>query len=313
MKSKILVVSYWCGTLPSVSELHFRSFLFDESVSYKLYIDIDKSQGLLQTLPAEISWIESMPNLEVKYFSLNDLLSRHNIHHFSAWKDTLLMKTIRKALSYAFRSIYKLARRFKFDLDGVKISSFGSFSSIGHWSFTHSAPFSGLFDHLTYRSDLFRSVIALEYPEKELLYVDIDTCLVKPIVDWDFSSNFASQWGTANFANTACLFFKSNSRARYMVAELLRDKTAAWPWVLYSRINCTNMAIDIRPIKLFDPAWTPGTLLEGNSAGFFQNQQNVKEIVAEIETNCLLAHWHNQWDSTPEPESPYVYLLKKYL
>lgn len=313
MNKEMLVVSYWCGDLPAVSELHFRSFLSDENVSYKLYIDIDKNQGLFQDLPVEISWIKSMSNLEVKYFSLNDLLTKHNIHHFSSWKNTFRMKSIRKILSYAYRSIYKLASRLRVNLDGVMVLGFGSFSSIGHWSFTHSAPFSGLSEHLTYRSDLFRSVIALEFPERALLYVDVDTCLTKPIVDWDFSASFASQWGTADFANTACLFFSSHSHARYLVAEMLRKKTAAWPWVLYSFINCKKMDIEIRPIKLFDPAWTPGTLLEGNSAGFFKNQMNVKEIVSEIEENCLLAHWHNQWETVPEPESPYVHLLRKYL
>ena len=143
--------------------------------------------------------------------------------------------------------------------------------------------------------------------------MDIDTCLTKPIIEWDFRTSFASQWGTSNFANTACLFFSSQSQTRYLVAELLRYKIAAWPWVLYSFRNCNNMDIEIRPIKLFDPAWTPGTLLEGNSAGFFQNQINVKDIVDEIEQNCLLAHWHNQWTSLPQPESPYAHLLRKYL
>jgi hypothetical protein len=313
MKIKMLVVSYWCGDLPRVSELHFRSFLSDENVSYKLYIDTDKSKGLIQSFPAEISWIESMANLEVKYFSLDELLTKHNIHHFSPWKNTLWMKSIRRILSYAFRNIYQLAMRLRINLDGVKVPGFGSFSSIGHWSFTHAAPFSGLSDHLTYRSDLFRSVIALEFPERDLLYVDVDTCLVKPIIDWDFGSSFASQWGTGNFANTACLFFSSHSQTRDLVAEKLRYKIAAWPWVLYSFKNCKDLVIEIRPIKLFDPSWTPGTLLEGNSAGFFHNQFNVKAIVEEIEENCLLAHWHNQWTSVPEPESPYVHLLRKYL
>ena len=182
MKKELLVVSYWCGDLPRVSDLHFRSFLFDENVSYKLYIDTDKSQGLSQTLTSEINWIETVSNLEVKYFSLNDLLAKHNIDHFSYWKNTLEMKAIRKALSYLFRNIYKLAKRLNFDLDGITVPGFGSFSSIGNWSFTHSAPFSGLTDHLTYRSDLFRSVIALEFPAKDLLYVDVDTCLIKPII-----------------------------------------------------------------------------------------------------------------------------------
>jgi hypothetical protein len=313
MKKKMLVVSYWCGDLPKVSELHFRSFLFDENVSYKLYIDTDKSKGVIQSFPAEISWIESMPNLEVKYFSLDELLTKHSIHHFSPWKNTLWMKSIRRILSYVFRNIYQLAMRLRINLDGVKVPGFGSFSSIGHWSFTHAAPFSGLSDHLTYRSDLFRSVIALEFPERDLLYVDVDTCLVKPIIDWDFGLSFASQWGTGNFANTACLFFSSHSQTRHLVAEKLRYKIAAWPWVLYSFKNCKDLGIEIRPIKLFDPAWTPGTLLEGNSAGFFHNQFNVKAIVEEIEENCLLAHWHNQWTSVPEPESPYVHLLRKYL
>jgi hypothetical protein len=66
MKKKMLVVSYWCGDLPKVSELHFRSFLLDENVSYKLYIDTDIHKGFLQSLPAEIEWIQYMPNLEVK-------------------------------------------------------------------------------------------------------------------------------------------------------------------------------------------------------------------------------------------------------
>ena len=219
MTKQMLVVSYWCGNLPTVSELHFRSFLFDENVSYKLYIDTDISKGLIQSFPAEISWIESMPNIEVKYFSLKELLTKHNIHHFSSWKNTLLMKSVRKILSYAFRNIYQIARRLKINLDGIKVPGFGSFSLIGHWSFTHTAPFSGLSDHLTYRSDLFRSVIALEFPEIDLLYVDVDTCLIKPIVDWDFGSSFASQWGTSNFANTACLFFSSQSQTRYLVVK----------------------------------------------------------------------------------------------
>jgi hypothetical protein len=151
------------------------------------------------------------------------------------------------------------------------------------------------------------------FPNEDVFYVDLDVCFVKKFSEYDWSNSFVSQWGTSNFANSAILFLSLRNRAsRLKILNQLKRTKSAWPWNLYSERNCQEFNIEIRNIRLFDPAWTPENPLFGNSSGFFEARSDLVEQANSIFQFCLLIHWHNQWNVKPDPNSLYNHFLSLY-
>ena len=90
-----IAVSYWTGNLPSISNLHFTSFKFNNSnFKYVLYLDNDISN--LPLIPKNLIWLLNEPWFELRYFSLTEMMSNFEIEPFSKWNNTLFSRMCRR-------------------------------------------------------------------------------------------------------------------------------------------------------------------------------------------------------------------------
>ena len=65
---------YWGGSLPSVTNLHFRSFIhFHPNSKYDLWLDADVGQSI----PSDLNWLKTHPQINIRVFSLKQLVSRY--------------------------------------------------------------------------------------------------------------------------------------------------------------------------------------------------------------------------------------------
>jgi hypothetical protein len=65
---------YWGGSLPAVTDLHFKSFIhFHPDSQYDLWMDEDVGC----TIPAELNWIKSHSQIRIRNFSLSALVERY--------------------------------------------------------------------------------------------------------------------------------------------------------------------------------------------------------------------------------------------
>lgn len=181
------------------------------------------------------------------------------------------------------------------------------------FTFSHNQNFAGLSQHLTYRSDVFRSLIASEYPISNVLYVDIDICFVKKFSSYDWSNAFTSPWGLAEFANTAIIYLPAkNQQLRSRIISEFRKVTSAWPWTLYSKNRCEFYGLELRSIEEFDPPWALSNPSTGDSGAFMKKHANAQNIVDWADSNSFCYHWHNQWNVIPEAGSPYDIHLNRF-
>ena len=314
MKNDSVVVSYWAGSLPRLCELHFRSFL-KQNDGRKYILFLDSRLDFDSKIPQELSWIIDEPNIKVDYINLENLMSESGIAPFRKWKGCKLEKYFRKLKSkfmrdcvFRFPFIDSEVLRFIF-----RTNFFGNYNSdLRQWTPSHNSFASGLESHLTYRSDLFRSLIHRNFPGKDCLYVDLDSCFIRNFSDYSWENSFVSPWGTDSFANTSCLFLSTkDSEGTAAIVRKLADTSSAWPWELYTKENCESFRIEIRGIEQFDPPWTPGSLLHGDPEKFFTCTDESELIIQELKIHCFFMHWHNRWLITPEKGSPYDLLLRE--
>ena len=65
---------YWGGSLPPVTNLHFRSFIhFHPNSKYDLWLDADVGQSI----PSDLNWLKTHPQINIRVFSLKQLVSRY--------------------------------------------------------------------------------------------------------------------------------------------------------------------------------------------------------------------------------------------
>jgi hypothetical protein len=74
---KSVAVSYWSGKLIIISQLHFKSFKYnnDYNSRYILYLDVNTTPKF--KIPKALYWILNKPWFELKFFSLKDLMTRN--------------------------------------------------------------------------------------------------------------------------------------------------------------------------------------------------------------------------------------------
>ena len=306
-----IVVSYWAGTVPQITLLHFISFLkFSQGERYVLFLD---SRGdFASKVHKDLEWVLSHPSFEILEINLEELLKIHGVPAFSRWSGSIVDRVGRKIIDNYYRlvlhprNINPLKKMLAPNARKVTDSRLG-------YTSTHTRLFSGLKDHLTYRADLFRSLILAEHPELNIFYVDLDICFLRSFTAWDWSKSWTSQWGVEEFANTACLFSpKTDVRGRETILKNLRRTASAWPWSLYSKANCDEAGLEIMGIENFDPPWTPESLICGRSDLFFKAGLHAQGTFDELVSGYFLAHWHNQWNVIPEPGSPFKLRLQKF-
>ena len=275
-----IAVSYWTGNLPSISNLHFTSFKFNNSdFKYVLYLDNDISN--LPSIPEDLIWLLNEPWFELRYFSLTEMMSNFEIEPFSKWSNTLFSRMCRRISAYMLKVALTLNKKYnKLFLNAIN----NHYNTEVGFSFSHNQKFTGLCQHLTYRFDKY---------------------------DWD--NAFSSPWGLGKFANTAILFLPSkNQLIRKKILFEFKEISAAWPWVLYSEVRCKKYGLQLRKIEEFDPAWAPKNPHTGESNSFMEKRSNSQEIVDWIDRHSFCVHWHNQWSVVPEPGSPYDIYFNRF-
>jgi len=306
----LIVTSYWSGDLPDITKLHFESFrALNPTTEYVLYLDSD--EGFEGVIPPSLLQTLDRLKISIQKISLGDLMSSSGIPSFSGWKNSIIYRAARSALekllSNASPLILGLAQKTE-----VRLGNNFFTTSMG-FSPGYARAFSGSKVNLAERSDLFRSTIFNHYSDRDFLYVDLDICFIKPLALNEYPLGAISQWGTAEFGNSAFLFLpKSAYRARKGITNELHLGTSALPWILYSKIRCECFGLKILSNDMMDPAWSPNSIIHGASDKFFKSGSHVDTFLDEIRVNNLLIHWHNQWKQTPEKGSPFELLLSKF-
>jgi len=305
------VVAYWAGNLPEITALHFISFERQNDLNFKYILYADNSQGFESSIPPSLAWLKQKPWFEIRNVELSQLMTEFDIQPFSKWKPNLRYRFLRKLKTKALHYLLLKTRALKMDFLSKYVST--------HWNeevgftFSHNQKFSGLANHLTYRADIFRSIIANEFPNENVLYVDLDICFTKVFSKYDWSKAFTSPWGRADFANTAIIYFPISQRdIRTKILGELRSTSAAWPWTLYSQNRCSYYGLELRLIEEFDPPWASDSPVSGDSSAFMQKRMNSQEVVDWTDEKSFCFHWHNQWQIIPESGSPYDLYLKKF-
>ena len=236
----------------------------------------------------------------------------NGIRPFSKWNDSFTYKMIRRVRKKCFSTLITLMQKAQIP---TKIQNrlnlkFNEFIGL---NFSHTSKFTGLSKHLTYRSDVFRSLIANQFVNSSILYVDLDICFTKRFSDYDWGTAFTSPWGKEHFANTAILFLPSSQPwVRQRITRKFQLTSSAWPWNLYSESNCREFELELRRIEDFDPSWSDHNPSSGDTSAFFENRENSSVLVQWVETNSFCYHWHNQWNTTPEVDSPYMRFLNQF-
>ena len=305
------VVSYWVGTLPEITRLHFYSFKYNNDLNFKYILYSDISDGFKSSIPSSLNWLLDMPWFEHREIDLSNLMEKYEIPPFSLWKETLYYKLRRKLKHKLLSFLLKYSKGLHFRLL-EKYRDLHLNEEIG-FSFSHNQKFTGLSKHVTYRSDVFRSLIANEFTNENILYTDLDICFIRQFSSYDWAVPFTSPWGIARFANTAILFIPSTKEStRENILQEFRNTSAAWPWVLYSEKRCGRYDLVLRSIEEFDPPWSLSSPVSGDSSAFMSKRDNSAHVVTWVDEHSFCFHWHNQWKSSPEVGSPYDLYLTKF-
>lgn len=308
------VVSYWNGSIPNITELHFKSFLKQNDLNFKYVLFYEKTKELeiSDLLPKNLLWLIDDDRFILRSISLERLMNDNGVMPFSKWKENFSYKVARKIRKIFSSAIFTLIQKVytspqaqnKFNL------KFNEFIGL---NFSHTSKFTGLSQHLTYRSDVFRSLISSKFVDSSILYVDLDICFTKRFSEYDWSTAFTSPWGKERFANTAILFLPSfQPWVRQGITRKFQLSSSAWPWNLYSESNCKEFGLELRRIEDFDPPWSDHNPSSGDTSAFFESRENSSALVQWVETNSFCFHWHNQWNTTPDKDSPYMRFLRQF-
>ena len=292
----ITFFGYWSGQLPAVAELHFRSFLRHHPGSrYELWLDEDDASAIAAP---QLQWIKTHPRIAVRPFSLNALIEKHVSARPVASYDTL--PKLRKLASAVHRKIApQWARR-----NAWEHPQFGL-------TYKHSsALFAGFTRNKAYRGDLARCLVALEHYPDACLYVDLDVAFTSDLTAQCGDKAWAYRWEELPFANSAILYLPNKSWSTALTRKG-NELENFLPWILFADHVCAELGVVVHPARMFDPSWTPGSVLYGDPAKFFDARENLALDMHTLSTERYLAiHWHNNWKTVPAPNSIYSGLLK---
>jgi hypothetical protein len=280
---KPIFFGYWCGDLPSVAELHFKSFLCEHPASYyDLWLDGDT----LSAVHPSLYRIIQHPRINIRTFSLDTLI-----------KATKLKTNKVSKILNILTSLWKR--------DDVYLRPPGI-------TYKHSSPsFGGFHKDLAYRGDLARCLIPFFYYDGPVIYTDIDVCFLCNLLDLCGKSGFVYRWENFDFGNNAILYIPDRGLSEKIVLKGALLETYR-PWVLFSNDVCAELDIKIYPAEMFDALWNKTSILYGDSSLFFKNSFNAQPIVNELlQFGYKANHWHNNWSTVPERGSPYQLLLQQ--
>ncbi len=283
---------YWAGSLPLVSDLHFKSFLYYHPRDhYDLWLDDDFSSSI----PAELCWIKKTQRINIRYISLNKLIRDH----------------VRPLTLNADGKIYDALRFIhrKKILRYINLKSY--YSKLFKLIYMHSSPLFSYKLNLVYRGDLARCIIPSQFYDGKSLYSDIDVCFLSDLNLICANQGFVYQWEDYDFANTAILYSPDkNSAAR--ILSYGNQVESFRPWDLFTTNICKTLDLRIYSNKHFDAMWNKNSLMYGDTSKFFiKTNDSLRYFEELLNTDYYVNHWHNNWKTIPEKGSPYD-LLEKY-
>ncbi len=287
---------YWSGSLPPVTELHFRSFLRHHPGSrYELWLDEDDASAI--DAPS-LQWLKTHPQIHVRAFSLNALIEKHVSQRPVASYDRRL-RLRRIATSVHRRIAPQWARR-----NAWEHPQFGL-------TYKHSSRlFGGFTGNKAYRANLARCLVPLEHYSDACLYVDLDVCFTSDLGAQCGDKAWAYRWDDLPFANSAILYLPNRSWSTALTRKGNELENFV-PWILFADHVCNELGVQVQPATLFDPMRTPGSVLHGDPARFFEPRDNLALDMHALSTERLLAiNWHDQWNAVPAANSIYGGLLK---
>jgi hypothetical protein len=287
---------YWSGRLPAVTELHFRSFLHHHpDARYELWLDDDHGSAIDA---ASLQWLKDHPRIAVRRFSLNALIEKH--------------VSERPVCSYdRFGGLRRVARALHRKLAPRGARGHACDHPVFGLTYKHSSRlFAGFNVNKAYRGDLARALIPLEHYKGSCLYVDLDTCFLSDLRAICGPTAWTYRWEKYDFANSAILYLPDPAFSAALVAKG-RAIGCFLPWVLFTDACCNELGVHVHPTRDFDPLWDPASLLYGDPKRFFcKRDQLALDLYALALERHLAIHWHNNWQTTPEPTSIYAGLLK---
>jgi hypothetical protein len=283
---------YWGGSLPPVTNLHFKSFIhFHPNSHYDLWLDEDVGCNI----PPELIWITYHSQIRVRKFSLSKLVDQY-------------VSPLTKGADAGIYNMLRFVHRKKI-LRYINIKSY--YDPLFKINYKHSSPLFTFQKDLVYRGDLARCIIPVAHYDSSSLYADLDICFLSDMNTIFGNHGFVYQWEDYDFANSAILYSPGIEVAKNIL-ERGNQVECFRPWYLFSNINCKDLNLEIYPTNRFDAMWDKDSLLSGNAMKFFKSSTNARQMVAELfEKKYIVNHWHNNWRTIPEEGSPYDILLRQ--
>ena len=284
---------YWGGSLPAVTDLHFKSFIhFHPDSQYDLWMD--KDVGC--TIPAELNWIKSHKQIRIRNFSLSALIERY-VEPLTRDADSKTHDILR------FIHSKKILRY-------INIKSY--YAPLFKINYKHSSPLFTYKKDLVYRGDLARCVIPVAHYSGASLYSDLDVCFLSNLNEICHDQGFVYEWEGYDFANSAILYSPNSELAKNILAEG-NSIECFRPWYLFSNAICKKLNLRIYPKNQFDAMWDHESLLSGDAMKFFTKSPQSRQMVDELfAKKYIVNHWHNNWRTKPELGSTYDLLLKQF-
>ncbi len=289
---RLLVFGFWTGALPEISRLHFITVakaLPPES-RYVLFTD-------QAAISVEMAALLDSNGIEVIEFDLIRLL-----------KELGAGELVRRTpLSFLWPVVDRLARGRRFRW---------LFSWCGHRrgrAFTPRAnfllggpPMTGVI-----LSNYARAAISTIVPE-HTLYCDIDVAFPRSL-DWIFRhGSFVYRWQRFAYANSALMSATADLPIkRGALMERLVQEGAGRSWILVDERNCAACGLDILPCDRLDPRWSPHGPYGPDYGDFFKCSPSSAAELAFLKEHYDAIHWHNKWQETPDPGSPYALWLSE--
>lgn len=283
---------YWGGSLPPVTNLHFKSFIhFHPNSHYDLWLDQDVGCNI----PLELLWIKNHPQIRVREFSLSKLVDQY-------------VSPLTKGADAGIYNLLRYIHRKKI-LRYINIKSY--YDPLFKINYKHSSPLFTYQKDLVYRGDLARCIIPVAHYDSASLYADLDVCFLSNMAEICAEQGFLYRWINYNFGNSAILYTPNKEVAKNILAAGNRVECFR-PWYLFTDSICKSIGLKIYPSNRFDAIWDDESLLTWDAMKFFRNSPIAQQMVDELfEKKYIVNHWHNNWRTIPEEGSPYDILLKQ--
>jgi len=283
---------YWGGSLPPVTNLHFKSFIhFHPNSNYDLWLDDDVGCNI----PPDLLWIKNHPQIRVREFSLSKLVDQY-------------VSPITKGSDSDIYNLLRFIHRKKI-LRYINIKSY--YDPLFKINYKHSSPLFTYQKDLVYRGDLARCIIPVAHYNSPSLYSDLDVCFLSDLNDICHDQGFVYQWEDYDFANSAILYSPNQEIAK-CILEAGNSIECFRPWYLFTNSVCKELNLKIYPNNRFDAMWDPNSMLSGDAMKFFIKSPQSQQMVSELfQKKYIVNHWHNNWRTVPEHGSPYELLYKK--